>query len=273
MVITSPPYGKQRDYSDIPEDLGNISLDEGGDIAYAKVFSELYRVLKDEGSVYLNIGDFHVDGCLANYPYKLKTLAEEAGFCHIDTIIWSKTNFKNIISERIFNPSYEFIFRLVKNVKTYTHNQVMAPTKDGEIKIASRPYDYNRDPNVFKSHYVTTGMRRLSDFWDGESVIKLSGVNKNIFKKYGIDLVHPATFPELLPVIPILQSSNEDDIIMDCFSGAGTTGVAALKLFRKYIGIDINPNFIEKSREVLNAVILNRINDDQDQSEEFKQAA
>ena len=58
---------------------------------------------------------------------------------------------------------------------------------------------------------------------------------------------HFATFPEEIPRTCILAGSKKGDTILDPFSGAGTTGVVAEKLGRKYIGIELNPEYVKMS--------------------------
>ena len=62
---------------------------------------------------------------------------------------------------------------------------------------------------------------------------------------------HPAIFPEYLPVLPILTTSKRGDIVLDPFSGSGTTGKAALLLGRKYIGYELNTEYAGLSERVL----------------------
>jgi DNA modification methylase len=86
----------------------------------------------------------------------------------------------------------------------------------------------------------------LKIFLDGD-VIKTAVSIQSILRKYGIDTEHPAPFPTDIVILPILQTSNEgdDNIVLDPFLGTGSVGEVALKLNRKYVGYELNENFVE----------------------------
>jgi DNA modification methylase len=70
-----------------------------------------------------------------------------------------------------------------------------------------------------------------------------------IGKKLGIDdIEHGAVYPPSICHLPIKSSTKENDIVLDCFSGSGTTGRVALELGRKYIGYEINSKFVQLSQ-------------------------
>ena len=77
----------------------------------------------------------------------------------------------------------------------------------------------------------------MGDYWD-EDVIQ-TAVEKNLKGQEG-DLVHPATFPEKIVILPLLQTTNEGDLVLDPFSGSHTTGRVANRFGRKYVGYDIH---------------------------------
>jgi site-specific DNA-methyltransferase (cytosine-N4-specific) len=70
---------------------------------------------------------------------------------------------------------------------------------------------------------------------------------------------HFATFPEEIPTRCIKAGSKVGDIVLDPFNGAGTTGLVCAKLGRKYIGIDINENYIELSRKRIENVQISML--------------
>ena len=78
-----------------------------------------------------------------------------------------------------------------------------------------------------------------------------AGARQGDLKKIDRTIDHPAIFPEYLPVLPILTTTKPGDIVLDPFSGSGSTGVAALILGRKYIGYELNQEFLELSAKNL----------------------
>ena len=74
----------------------------------------------------------------------------------------------------------------------------------------------------------------MGDYWN-EDVVRTSVANH----KLDIDGEHPAPFPEEILILPILQSSNEGDVVLDPFMGSGTTGRVCDKLGRRFVGYDL----------------------------------
>jgi len=82
----------------------------------------------------------------------------------------------------------------------------------------------------------------LQDFWTSSDIVYTAVANQAAVKKYG-GTDHPAPFPSEICILPILQSTNPGDTVLDLFSGSGTTGEVALLLGRKYIGYEMNPSY------------------------------
>ena len=61
--------------------------------------------------------------------------------------------------------------------------------------------------------------------------------------------IHPAVYPEKLVIDHILSWSNENDVVLDPFVGSGTTAIACIKTNRKYIGIELNKDYVDLSRK------------------------
>ena len=90
--------------------------------------------------------------------------------------------------------------------------------------------------------------KNLEDYWS-EDIVTTACATQSISKKYG-GTDHPAPFPAEIVTLPILQTSRPGDIVMDLFSGTGTTGSVAIMLGRQYVGYELNPNHndIQKRR-------------------------
>jgi len=137
--------------------------------------------------------------------------------------------------------------------KEYLYNQIKIPSST-KTKSSHPPRHIVLNDTIKKySPFIPSEFgKNLEDYLDGD-VIKTAVANQSILKEYGIDIEHPAPFRVNIVILPILQTSNEGDIILDPFSGTGSVGEVAVKLNRKYVGYEINDNFVE--------VQINRLND------------
>lgn len=157
-------------------------------------------------------GTIWVSGTLHNI-YSIGMALEEEGFKIINNIIWQKTNPPPNLSCKTFTHSTETILWARKDIKKckYTFNyELMKEINDG---------------------------KQMKDVWT-------TSLTKPSEKKCG---KHPTQKPlEILERI-ILASTKENDIILDPFSGSGTTGIAAYKLKRNYIGIEKEKQYLDLS--------------------------
>jgi DNA modification methylase len=87
------------------------------------------------------------------------------------------------------------------------------------------------------------------DFRDG--MVKTNAATTQFLRKKceerGFYLNHTAVFPEVIPMIPILSTTRPGDLILDLFNGTGTTGEVSVKLDRKYVGYEYNPEYVMAS--------------------------
>lgn len=158
-------------------------------------------------------GSIWISGTLHNI-YSIGTALEQEGFKIINNITWQKTNPPPNLACRCFTHSTETILWAQKNDKNAHH---------------LFNYQLMKEQN---------GGKQMKDVWTGA----LTPKNE---KKYG---KHPTQKPLYLLTRIIEASTNESDIILDPFCGSSTTGVAALHLKRRYIGIDRSKEFIELSK-------------------------
>lgn len=253
MIMTSPPYADQiKDYGNVVKKIKpNDYIDW-----FLPRAKELYRVLKPTGNFVLNIND-KLDGRYQNiFVFKLVVaLCDEVGFHLVRDYIWyNPATPPNVFSRGTMGrtkKSHEYCFWFSKSDQwTFNMDPIRKPYSksmmdiiDGKVverggrEKNSRPSRHNFD---------------LSHPWDNKggadpgSVISVSNTASNGFvqklcKEMGIK--HPARYPEKLAEFFILSGSNPGDIVMDPFAGSGTTGVVAHKHGRKYLCIDVNPDY------------------------------
>ncbi len=147
--------------------------------------------------------------------------------------------------------SHEYIFLLSKNPNYYFNHEVIQEKSEYAEKdtraVTGATIGVKESEGIYALNrsgvYQKNGKRNKRDVWN---------VAVNTFKG-----AHFATFPEELILPCILAGSEENDIVLDPFNGSGTTGIVSMKNGRKYIGIDLNNDYLkmaEKRFEELNDI-------------------
>lgn len=254
--VTSPPYYGLRDYGV----NGQIGLEQtpGEYVArLTEVFREVRRVLTPEGTLWLNIADSYAGGGKAwpgvkpkdmlGIPWTLAFSLRADGWFLRSDIIWHKPNcLPNSMKDRPVN-CYEHVFLLAKSKKyhfDYTALQTpIAESSKTRYRRGFRQMKYTEGApgqsaqtiNQPRPGEEAPALRRGRDIWT---------IGTNNYRA-----AHFATFPVELVKPCLLAGCPEGGIVLDPFFGAGTTGVAALTLGRRYIGIELNPDFCKIARK------------------------
>lgn len=231
--VTSPPYDGMREYGD----CGRLDNFEDGAI-------ELYRVMADGAVACWNIGDQTVNGSESLTSCKQKIFFKErCGFRIHDTMIYEKLNFSAPESVR-YHQTFEYIFVLSKG-KPHVWNPIK-DRKNVTAGLSAWGKNGKREKNGIISPQPKTicgdvGMR--TNVWRGKTRGQEEGATR---------LPHPAMMPKWLARDLILSFSNAGDTILDPFCGSGTTGMVAIELGRKFIGIELNPEYIKLAEQRCN---------------------
>ena len=224
IVISSPPYNvdlgnnkfrkADRGYDEYKDDKSYKDYLEWMD----KCFKECYRVLKSGGRACFNIGD----GCNghetqhADFTVNMKRI----GFIPITTIVWDKSQVGNRCSWGSYQSPSQPSFPKPQEYIVIMAKETLHHEGDNN-KITVGAKEFQRNSLALWRFPPETRMMILYD--------------------------HPAVFPEELPKRLIQQLTYEDDIVLDPFSGSGTTCVVAKKLKRKYIGIEMSKKYYNTS--------------------------
>lgn len=225
LTITSPPYDDMRTY--------NNSLTDWGREKWIEVLKNLFRVTKDGGVVVWVVGDATKDGGETGTSFNQALDAISVGFKLHDTMIYEKAQ-ACFGSNKCYLQSFEYMFVLVKGkIKTTNFIYDRPNVRHGEELVAEGGFDgaYGRSRKTLE--------------------IKPLGKRKNIWR-YGVGggkHGHPAVFPLNLAEDHVLSWSNEGDIVLDCFLGSGTTGVACKNTGRNFIGIERDPAYFRLASE------------------------
>lgn len=229
LTVTSPPYDDLRNYNGYSFDFENVA-------------KELYRVTKDGGVVVWVIGDKTKNGSETGTSFKQALYFKKVGFNLHDTMIYSSD--KPPLSHNRYEQKFEYMFVFSKG-KPRTWNPIMEECKYAGTNKKARTFRHTGEEleethnkgNV-KSHKIK------GNIWFYPTGYQKSTKDKIAFK-------HPAIFPEKLAEDHIISWSNEGDIVMDIFSGSGTTHKMALLNNRKYIGFEVSQEYIDIENERL----------------------
>jgi len=280
--VTSPPYWGLRDYGAD----GQIGLEQTPNAYVAEmvsVFREVKRVLRDDGTLWLNLGDTYAsswgsgrrniignpsrtertikmgDGLkekdLVGIPWRVAFALQADGWYLRQDIIWAKPNpMPESVKDRCTR-SHEYLFMLTKSRKYYFNDKAIAEeakTKPGatwqERKAAGATAG-----NVIVGHETRNGTQR---------VVHGKGVTSNLTRQDGMRNkrsvwtittkpfrgAHFAVMPEALVEPCVLASTRTNDLVLDPFTGSGTVGVVALKHDRNFVGVELNPEYAEIAR-------------------------
>lgn len=249
MIMTSPPYFSQRNYGNVLQ----IGLEQSVDTYLdnlMKVFDESKRVLRDDGSLWVVIGDTYINGCLGSVPHRFAIRMMEHGWIQRNCVVWHKTNPKPESVKTRLSTSHEFIFFFTKTMDYYFDiDSIRQPYKDKGLDDIRSPrhHSLNGDIQIHTPVIQNPLGKTPQDF------IEESKHSFGIGKKLGIDdIEHGAVYPPSLCYQPIKSCTKKGDLVLDCFSGSGTTGEVSLELGREYVGYEINSKFVQLSEMRLN---------------------
>lgn len=285
--VTSPPYYGLRDYGK----EGQIGLEESPEEYIEKlvrVFREVKRVLKDDGTLWLNIGDSYAgnsnggtklqgnpefnknrpsreltslpkksvpNSCkpkdLIGIPWTLAFALRDDGWYLRQDIIWHKPNpMPESVKDRCVK-SHEYIFLFSKKPRYFFDYKA----------IQEESKCYGKDKRSGKGRISYDGKRTdggVEKTKAQQSFVSITG-RRNKRDVWSVTTkalkeAHFATFPEKLIEPCILAGSRRGGVILDPFFGAGTTGLVAVRHGREYVGIELNEEYIDIAKKRLSEV-------------------
>jgi DNA modification methylase len=284
-VVTSPPYWGLRDYG-ADGQLGREPTPEAYVESMVKVFREVRRVLKGDGTLWLNLGDSYASNGirgdtrsgfndryfgtsngrgkqgatadvvppnvippglkpkdLVGIPWRVAFALQADGWWLRSDIIWHKPNpMPESVRDRP-TKAHEYVFLLSKSERYhYDADAIAQPAQTAGQLGGLTPHSADgmgvrRSGNMIPERgraYVRPDTRNRRSVWS---------ITTKPFPE-----AHFATFPPDLPELCIKAGCPEGGTVLDPFSGAGTTGLVALRLGRSYIGIELNEDYAEMSR-------------------------
>lgn len=280
--VTSPPYYGLRDYGV----SGQIGLENSVNEYVEKlvlVFREVRRVIKNNGTLWLNLGDSYNGGGrgghvpnntgnknghaksinvskglkskdLMGIPWRIAFGLQEDGWYLRQDIIWNKPNaMPESVKDRC-TKSHEYIFLLAKSEKYYfDSNAIKEPTtsknssKRKDVKYGSAS---ESDPRMrTKENLHSIGQRQ---FRQKRSVWSVT--------TKPLKDAHFAAFPKDLIAPCILAGCPNGGTVLDPFFGAGTVGVVATEQKKNFIGIELNPEYLKIAKNRIGKDIKRELN-------------
>jgi site-specific DNA-methyltransferase (adenine-specific) len=227
LVVTSPPYDDLRTY-------GGHSWDFYG------VAWNLKRLLKPGGVIVWNVNDATKDGSETGTSMRQAIFFQTIGLQIHDTMIWEKTGSGALGSQDCYAQNFEYVFVFANgkparlNLIADRRNQITSGTV--KVNCSLRP------DKTSVSRFV-----ERQEFGKRTNVWRMTPAQRQD---------HPAPFPDELARDHILSWSNESDVVLDPFSGSGTTAKMAREAGRRFIGIEVNPEYVEISRKRLAQQLL-----------------
>lgn len=280
--VTSPPYFGLRDYGHD----GQIGLEATPDEYVAKlvqVFREVRRVLKNNGTLWLNLGDSyatnggahgnrndnqtgvggrrtHANGGgdqearrapaglkskdLIGIPWRVAFALQADGWYLRQDIIWHKPNpMPESVLDRC-TKAHEYVFLLSRSERYfYDNNAIAEPVAESSIKRLTQP-KLESQSGSDRVPGKTNGPMKAVGNPNSRNRRSVWTINTQ-----GFEGAHFATFPETLPRICILAGSRAGDVVLDPFGGSGTTGQVALELGRSVLLCELNPDYVKLIRQ------------------------
>lgn len=245
-VITSPPYFQMRNYGTGKKQLGLEKEVKDFIKNVCDLFEDTKRVLKNNGSLFVNLNDCVIDGEYQSVPELFLIEMRKRGWKYIDQYLWLKSNAQFTPGRRSVR-NYEPIFHFVKSLDYFFNDNWLSEFIDDKNSISMG--------TKMKYPKLVSGL----DFRD--NILKGSASNTLELRKKCLDkgflMEHSATFPLSLPLIFVLATSKPGDTILDTFNGTASTGEVSILTNRRYVGYELNPQFIMASEVRLSEYKLN----------------
>ena len=263
LVLTSPPYALH-----FKKAYGNVA--KADYVAWFKPFAaEVFRVLRDDGSFVLNIGGSWNPGTPTRslYQYKLLiALVEEIGFHLAQECYWYNPAKMPVPAEWVtvrrvrVKDSVEHVWWLSKTahpkasnlkvLKAYSadmlrlHTRGLRETVRPSGHVINKSWDQMKTPGSIPGNVIEEAL--------ADDLLKFGNNAANDHytmrcKEAGLT-IHPARFPAALPTFFIKLLTDEGDLVVDIFAGSNTTGAVAEKHDRRWLAMELLPEYLEASK-------------------------
>ena len=284
-MLTSPPYWGLRDYGGGSQQLGHEYTVDAYVARLVEVFRAVRRVLADDGVVWLNLGDTYSHGIkgsggtsavqannpraqfrtqkfalavppknLVGVPWRVAFALQDDGWILRNDVIWRKRNgMVESVTDRLTR-GHEHVFLLVKLAR-YQFSCEAIGTPLSAQAMRPRRFNGNYAPpgSPPGAHTGINGEYACSRSWANRRDV-WDVPNDSVRSRAISHVRHSATFPPALAELCIRAGSREGDLVLDPFAGTGTAGEVALRLRRRFVGVELSQEYSALARARCRAV-------------------
>lgn len=233
--ITSPPYAQQR--KNLYSGVGEADYPEWTN----KWMEALKPKLTDDGSVLIAIRTNVKNGAISPYVLKTRLLLMENGWKECEELLWLKSDAPPLGSMQRPRRIWEHILWYSQSKSPYI-DLYACGTLSGRKGFAGSTRFGSEIHGGVNTDFPQSGVSRISDIF----VANVGDIERGI--------MHPAMFPGSLSDQLVVTFSRKNDMVLDVFSGSGTTCCSAKKLERRFVGIELNKDYAAASRTRLEGV-------------------
>lgn len=249
LCVTSPPYWKQRDYGGIAGQLGR----ERKPLEYvnnlSQILNQVARVLKPTGSLWLNLGDTRYGGELVGIPWWVAFSLMADKWRLLSNVIWNKPNAmpQSVSTRPTDSHEHLFLFAVGRN-HYYNADAIREPLSAATVARDKYSRAVKAGKHADGAHQNAMGGYKHDPKSNPKGRNKRSVWNVSLRNYKG---AHFATYPPELIEPCILASCPEGGLVLDPFTGSGTTGQVALSHGRRFIGCELNAGYLPLIEERL----------------------
>lgn len=234
-VVTSPPYWGLRDY-DHPGQWGGEPHYEEYIEKLRLLFLDISDVLAPDGTVWLNLGDTRRGKTMLGLPWRVALTLIGDGWLLRNAVVWVKPNgMPESVTDRA-SGRYEHVFLLTKQPEYWF-----------DLDAIKTEYQGDRTPSRTARSGATNKANSLTTRYDGDPDRGRNPGDVWPVATQPFPGAHCAVMPLTLAERCIAAGCKPGGTVLDPFSGSGTTGAAAQRLGRRYIGVDINADYLDLS--------------------------
>jgi ParB/RepB/Spo0J family partition protein len=250
-IFTSPPYYRLVKYGDDPNELGWEKTPDEYVKRLCNILMKCYWKLKNTGSMFVNLGETYEDGECLGITERVTLELIKRGVRFVDRIIWRKgSNKPNGNQVKRLNPGYETILFFSKTKDFHFERFRIASEKTLGVARGCKEKGSSK-----RNYHIPNNYDQFRSVLSDNEVSNIINVqiNKNRTKHINGEEVHPATFSNNLPVIPLLISTpkNRKSVVFDPFMGSGSCGVASLLLGFRFVGVELYDKNIDTAERIL----------------------
>ncbi len=249
LIFTSIPYFQLRFYENgDPNQSGHEETKQEYCNRIARYFKELMPTLKDSANVMINIGETYDNGVGLGIPDLLKdTIEKNSGLIYKERLVWAKSNPKpqNESIKRPIN-NVEYILWFVVDPKKAKYNLLKYNDGSKNIEFCHGVKDVDKNGKVIRCNTsLSKPYKKIYTHLKEQEILNI--INARTCKNHDVYKIcnegHPAIMSPVLPVVPILMTTDQEDYVLDPFSGSNVVGRMTTLLNRRVLSCELSRQY------------------------------